>query len=50
MDPEALRRQVVEGHQEHESGDVEKSQRQPPQGRGQGDQDTERAEGQGSQQ
>ena len=50
MGPEALRRQVVEGHQEEQDQDIEKSQRQAPQWRGQGDQDAERAEGQGSQQ
>ena len=50
MGPEALRRQVVEGHQEHESGDVEKSQRQAPQRCAQGNKETKRAEGQSPQQ
>ena len=50
MGPETLRRQMVEGHQQHESGDVEEPQHQPPQGRGQGDQDTKHAEGQRPQQ
>lgn len=50
MGPEALRRQMVEGHQEHESGDIEQPQRQAPQRCGQGNQDTKRAEGQSPQQ
>ena len=37
MDPEALRRQVVEGHQEEQDQDIEKPQRQAPQRRSQGD-------------
>lgn len=50
MGPEALRRQVVEGHQEEQDQDIEKSQRQAPQWRGQGNKDTKRAEGQSPQQ